>query len=77
MSEPTITPGQCRVARHLLKIKQASLAEDAGISRKTLVTFESDQAVKASTINRIAAALAEHGCQFGEDGMVKLRSAAE
>ena len=60
-----ITPAQCRAARGLLDMDQASLAEAANISRSVLVDFENDK--RTPNRNNLAAiirVLEEAGVEF-------------
>ena len=61
----TITPAQCRAARGLLDMDQASLAKAANISRSVLVDFENDK--RTPNRNNLAAiirVLEEAGVEF-------------
>ena len=50
----TITAAQARGARAMLNISQADMADMAGISRKTLTTFEAgDAGVKAGSVEKV------------------------
>lgn len=41
----TISPAQCRAARALVELDQATLADAANVSRNTVVAFEKGQRV--------------------------------
>ncbi len=61
----TITAAQARGARAMLGISQEDMASMAGISRKTLTTFEANEAgVKPGTMEKVQAALEEAGAVF-------------
>jgi DNA-binding XRE family transcriptional regulator len=45
MSKTPITPGQCRAARALIGWNQGELAKRAGVSRETVIGFESGKRV--------------------------------
>lgn len=63
----TITAAQARGARAMLGISQEDMATLAGISRKTLTTFEADEAgVKSGTVEKVQAALEGAGAVFIE-----------
>lgn len=63
----TITAAQARGARAMLGISQQDMAALAGISRKTLTTFEADEAgVKPGTVEKVQAALEGAGAVFLE-----------
>jgi predicted transcriptional regulator len=60
--EPIMTPRQCAAARALLSISQPCLAERAGVSRRVVQKFESEEGpVKPVTITAIRAALEASG----------------
>lgn len=61
----TITPAQCRAARGLVDLDQASLAEAASVSRSVIVDFENGK--RNPNRNNIAAiqrALEDAGVEF-------------
>jgi len=61
----TITAAQARGARAMLNMSQQDMATLAGISRKTLTTFEAGEAgVKAGTVEKVQAALEGAGAVF-------------
>lgn len=61
----SITPAQCRAARALLEVDQASLAEAANVSRNTVIAFEKGQRVpNANNLLAIQAALENMGVEF-------------
>jgi transcriptional regulator with XRE-family HTH domain len=61
----------CRAARAMLGISQATLAQRAAISLRTIAAFEAgDSTVRAATINRLRSALEDSGCVFRDDGSV-------
>jgi len=63
----TITAAQARGARAMLGISQEDMATLAGISRKTLTTFEADEAgVKPGTVEKVQSALEGAGAVFIE-----------
>ncbi|MFN3507465.1 MAG: helix-turn-helix transcriptional regulator [Allorhizobium sp.] len=74
----TISPAQCRAARALVEMDQATLAEAANLSRNTVVDFEKGRRTP-NTNNLIAleAALEAAGVIFvaenGEGAGVRLR----
>lgn len=60
-----IEPSQCRAARALVELDQATLAQAAGVSRNVIVDFE--KARRVPTRNNLAAiqrALEEAGVEF-------------
>lgn len=77
-----ITPAQCRAARGLIDMDQASLGKAANVSRNTIVSFESEQ--REPGVNNLAAiqaALESAGVIFvaenGEGPGVRLRKRTE
>lgn len=61
----TITAAQARGARAMLDISQEDMAVLAGISRKTLTTFEAGEAdVRPGTVEKVQAALEGAGAVF-------------
>ncbi|MGH2343465.1 helix-turn-helix transcriptional regulator [Segnochrobactraceae bacterium EtOH-i3] len=71
----TITAAQCRAARALIEMDQATLAVAANVSRNTVVGLEKGQ--RTPNPNNLAAiqrALEAAGVEFLEGG-VKLRGA--
>ncbi|WP_090754609.1 helix-turn-helix transcriptional regulator [Paracoccus chinensis] len=74
----TISPAQCRAARALVELDQATLADAANVSRNTVVAFEKGQRVpNLNNLLAIQAALEAAGVEFiAEDGQgagVRLR----
>lgn len=61
-----ITGRQIAAGRALAGLSQAELAAKSGVSRATLNNIESGKDAKASTLNKIAAALAGLGVEFVE-----------
>jgi transcriptional regulator with XRE-family HTH domain len=60
-----ILPGQVKAARGFLSITQAELAERAGLSALTIVTFENEQSTPTEdTLLRIQTALEAEGIEF-------------
>lgn len=59
-----ITPEQCAAGRALLKITQSSLADGVGMSRLSVVNFESGEEVKVSTVKKIESFFINHGIRF-------------
>lgn len=59
------TPAQCRAARALLNWTQATLAERAGVARKTVADFElGERVLHVRTRRDITATLEEAGIEF-------------
>ncbi len=74
----SISPAQCRAARGLVDLDQASLAERATVSRNTVIDFEKGRRVpSANNLAAIRAALESAGVIFvdanGEGPGVRLR----
>lgn len=64
-----ITAAQARGARAMLGISQDEMSKLAGISRKTLTTFEAGDAdVRPGTVEKLQAALEDAGARFVEAG---------
>ncbi len=59
-----ISPEQCRAARVLLDMAAIDLAEGAGVGIATIKRFESGQAVKPATVERLATHLTTAGVIF-------------
>lgn len=73
-----ITPAQCRAARALIEMDQATLAVAANVSRNTVVAFEKGQrAPNANNLSAIRTALEAAGVIFvdenGEGPGVRLK----
>jgi DNA-binding XRE family transcriptional regulator len=69
-----ISPSQIRGARAMLGLKQADLAEMAGISKTGLINIESGQAdPKVSTLEAIRRALESVGVEFTNGGQPGVR----
>lgn len=63
------------MARAMLNMTQANLAESAGVSLQALGDFESDATEpRASTLRAIQNALEDAGAEFGADDSVKRRT---
>jgi transcriptional regulator with XRE-family HTH domain len=65
-----VSSAQIRAARALLNWSQEHLAKRAGVSRRTLGTFERDEApIQPEMLKALARALGEAGIEFlsGED----------
>lgn len=61
----TISPAQCRAARAMLELDQATLAEAANVSRNTVVAFEKGQRIpNANNLLALQAALEAAGVEF-------------
>ncbi len=76
MSDPSITPGQCRAARGLLNWTQQALADKARVSKPTVQNFELEKAKPyAGTIVLLRQAFEAAGIEFtnGEAPGVRLR----
>ncbi len=59
------TPAQCRAARALLNWTQATLAERAGVARKTVADFElGERVLHVRTRRDITATLEQAGIEF-------------
>jgi transcriptional regulator with XRE-family HTH domain len=63
-----ITSAQCRAARALLDMTQASLATVAGVSLPVIKRFERGADPRASTVNAIERALINAGITLIDDG---------
>lgn len=70
-----ISPCQCRAARVLLDIKQADLAERAGVSLQAVGAFENGTSgSRPATLRALATALEQAGIRFLENDGVQRRS---
>jgi transcriptional regulator with XRE-family HTH domain len=74
-----ITPAQCRGARAMLQIKQQDLADQAGVTRRTLALFEAEtRAPRERTLDRIRKVLEAAGAKFIEtedgEGVIRRRT---
>ncbi|XWN32113.1 MAG: helix-turn-helix transcriptional regulator [Devosia sp.] len=70
-----LTPAQCRAARALLDIKQAELADEAGLSAGVVIALEKGTTqTKPDTLRRLRDALERAGIEFGGDDGVKRRT---
>jgi transcriptional regulator with XRE-family HTH domain len=63
-----INPAQCRAARALLRMTQATLAERAGIGVLVVKRFEKGSDPRASTVNAIERVLVDAGVTLIDDG---------
>jgi DNA-binding XRE family transcriptional regulator len=64
MSQTPLTPAQCRAARGLLGWNQGDLAREAGVSRETIIGFESGKREPiANNLVEIVMALLSAGIQ--------------
>lgn len=75
-----LDPAQCRAARALLAWPQETLQKHAGVSKKTIASFESEARwPHESTLHALKHAFIDHGIDFipeGEGGSgVRLRNA--
>lgn len=69
-----LTPSQCRAARALLNIRQAELADAAGLSPGVVIALEKGSTqTKPDTLRSLRAALERSGVEFGSDDGVKRR----
>lgn len=68
-----IADWQCRAARSAVNMTAQTLAEEAGLSRRTVEDFERGKPIKESSIERIAQALEAAGAVFEENGCVNRR----
>ena len=60
-----LSPSQCRAARGLLDITQAELAEKAGVSLRTVISFEADERTPIrATLEVIRRAFEGAGVEF-------------
>jgi DNA-binding transcriptional regulator YiaG len=69
-----ISGAQIRAARSLLHIKASELAEQAGISLRTLQRFEASEGIpdaQARLLNRVKAVLEAEGIEFFGDPATK------
>ena len=75
-----ITPAQIRAARALLRLNQATLAHDAGISVVTLRRLEADDGlgkVASATVDEVRKALEKAGAEFIDRGVRRSARRAE
>jgi transcriptional regulator with XRE-family HTH domain len=75
-----LSPSQCRAARGLLDITQAELAEKAGVSLRTVISFEaSERSPIRATLDVIRRAFETEGVEFidenGGGAGVRLKAA--
>jgi transcriptional regulator with XRE-family HTH domain len=69
-----ITPAQCKAARALIDMDQASLAKASNVSRNTIVSFETGQREPgANNIAAIRSALESAGVEFTNGGQPGVR----
>ncbi|PWC26976.1 transcriptional regulator [Pseudoroseomonas aestuarii] len=59
-----LSAGQCRQARNALGLSAVRLASLAGISGETLLRFEKGSLTRATTVQKIYAALEAAGAEF-------------
>lgn len=76
----SLTPAQCRAARGLVNWSQTRLAEEAGVSRATVTSFEAEKRVPiGNNLDAIRSALEAAGVEFipenGGGAGVRLRKA--
>jgi DNA-binding XRE family transcriptional regulator len=72
----TMSPAQCRAARGLIAMDQATLAEAANVSRNVIIDFEKGRRVPGrNNLAAIQRALEEAGVEFtnGKAPGVRLR----
>ncbi|HEY4942965.1 MAG TPA: helix-turn-helix transcriptional regulator [Rhizomicrobium sp.] len=70
----SISAAQCRAARGLVDMGQATLAEKASVSRSVIVTFENGHTQpNRNNLTAIQRALEDAGVEFLNDG-VRLKS---
>lgn len=61
----SLTPAQCRAARGLVNWSQTRLAEEAGVSRATVTSFEAEKRVPiGNNLDAIRSALETAGVEF-------------
>ncbi|KFI28169.1 helix-turn-helix transcriptional regulator [Paenirhodobacter enshiensis] len=61
----SLTPAQCRAARGLVNWSQTRLAEEAGVSRATVTSFEAEKRVPiGNNLDAIRSALEAAGVEF-------------
>lgn len=64
----TITASQCRAARGLVEMDQATLAQASNVSRNTVVSFEKGQRIPTmNNLIAIRAALEAAGVEFMDE----------
>ena len=64
----TITPAQCRGARHLVGVKQARLAKMIGVSKTVITNFERERfGLRFHNMQALVEAFDELGIEFIED----------
>ncbi|MFC4731970.1 helix-turn-helix transcriptional regulator [Salipiger abyssi] len=73
-----LTPAQCRAARGLVNWSQTRLAEEAGVSRATVTSFEAEKRTPiGNNIEAIQVSLEAAGVEFipenGSGAGVRLR----
>lgn len=59
-----MTRGQCRAARSWLRWSTRTTAEKSGVSRSTLLRFESGQDVLHSNVDRLRKTFEDAGIRF-------------
>lgn len=65
-----MTPGQCRAARSWLKWSIRKTAQEAGVSKTTVVRFEANNNVMLSTARKLEQAFERAGVVFhGKTGV--------
>lgn len=61
----SLTPAQCRAARGLVNWSQTRLADEAGVSRATVTSFEAEKRVPiGNNLDAIRTALEAVGVEF-------------
>lgn len=69
-----ISPAQCRAARSLLAIDQATLSQSSGVSSETISAFENERKeAQSRTVQKLRRALEQAGVKFTDDDGVKRR----
>lgn len=64
----TISAGQCRAARGLANLSQSQLADEAGVSRATITSFEAEKRTPiGNNLASIRTALEAAGVEFIEE----------
>lgn len=63
-----ITPEQCRAARGLLGWSQGELADNAGLTKLTISSFERGGAMRANNNELLEMAFDDGGVMFVDDG---------
>jgi transcriptional regulator with XRE-family HTH domain len=70
-----ISPAQCRAARGLVEMDQATLASAASVSRNVIIDFEKGRRVPTrNNLTAIRAALEAAGAEFINGDGVRLRA---